>query len=69
MWYTYFEVIKLKTEEKRMREIKSLIYLKGYSISEVMNKFGYTSYEGFKRAIKENRKNRYYEVVDYLKKL
>ncbi len=57
----------MKTEEKRMREIKSLIYLKGYSISEVMNKFGYNSYEGFKRAIKENRKNRYEEVLKFLK--
>ena len=57
----------MKTEEKRMREIKSLIYLKGYSISEVMKKFGYSSYEGFKRAIKENRKNRYEEVLKFLK--
>ncbi len=56
----------MKTEEKRMREIKSLIYLNGYSISEVMNKFGYSSYEGFRRAIKENRKNRYEEVLKFL---
>ena len=57
----------MKLEEKRMREIKSLIYLKGYSMREIMNKFGYNSYEGFKRAIKENRKNRYKEVLNFLK--
>jgi hypothetical protein len=57
----------MKLEEKRMREIKSLIYLKGYSMSEIMNKFGYKSYEGFKRAIRENRKNRYEEVLNFLK--
>ena len=57
----------MKLEEKRMREIKSLIYLKGYSMRETMNKFGYNSYEGFKRAIKENRKNRYEEVLNFLK--
>lgn len=55
----------MKIEEKRMREIKSLIALKGLSISETMEKFGYTSYEGFKRAIKENRKNMYEKVLNY----
>ncbi|MDO5089744.1 MAG: hypothetical protein Q4D53_08155 [Leptotrichiaceae bacterium] len=57
----------MEIEEKRMREIKSLIYLKGYSISEIMEKFGYNSYEGFKRAIRKNRKNRYEEVLNFLK--
>ena len=36
-------------------------------MKEVMGKFGYNSYEGFKRAIKQNRRNRYNEVLDYLK--
>ena len=57
----------MKIEEKRMREIKSLIISKGYKMKEIMEKFGYNSYEGFKRAIKENRKNRYKEVLSYLK--
>ena len=57
----------MKIEEKRMREVKSLIYLKGYSMIEIMDKFGYNSYEGFKRVIKENRKKRYEEVLNFLK--
>ena len=46
----------MKIEQKRMREIKSLIVLKGYRMSDIMAKFGYNSYEGFKRAIKEIEK-------------
>ena len=57
----------MKIEQKRMREIKSLIVLKGYRMSDIMAKFGYNSYEVFKRAIKENRKNRYEEVLNFLK--
>lgn len=57
----------MKIEEKRMRKIKSLIVLKGLSISETMEIFGYSSYEGFKRAIKENRKNMYEKVLNYFK--
>ena len=50
-----------------MRTIKSLIFSRGLTMKEVMEKFGYNSYEGFKRAIKQNRKNRYNEVLSYLK--
>ena len=57
----------MKIEEKRMRTIKSLIFSKGLTMKEVMEKFGYNSYEGVKRAIKQNRKNRYDEVLGYLK--
>ena len=57
----------MKIEEKRMRIIKSLIFSKGLKMKEVMEKFGYNSYEGFKRAIKQNRKNRYNEILEYLK--
>lgn len=57
----------MKLEEKRMMEIKGLIFSKGLKINEVAKIFGYNSYEGFKRAIKENRKNKYNEVLEYLK--
>lgn len=67
MRYNDFEVRKLKIEEKRMRTIKSLIFSRGLTMKEVMEKFGYNSYEGFKRAIKQNRRNRYNEVLSYLK--
>ena len=65
--YNDFEVRKLKIEEKRMRTIKSLIFSRGFKMKDVAKEFGYNSYEGFKRAIKKNRKNKYNEVLKYLK--
>ena len=64
--YNISEVIKLKIEEKRMRTIKGLIFSKGLNMNEVMKKFGYNSYRGFKEAIKKNRKNKFNEVFEYL---
>ena len=64
--YNNLEVIKLKIEEKRMRTIKGLIFSRGLKMNEVMKRFGYKSYRGFKEAIKKNRKNKYNEVFEYL---
>ena len=64
--YNNLEVIKLKIEEKRMRTIKGLIFSRGLNMNEVMKRFGYKSYRGFKEAIKKNRKNKYNEVFEYL---
>ena len=62
--------MNLKEEQmERWLKVKSDIVLKKLSVKEACKIFGFTSYEGFKKAIKENRKNRYYEVVDYLEKL
>ena len=65
--YNDFEVRKLKIEEKRMRTIKSLIFSRGFKMKDVAKEFGYNSYVGFKRAVKKNRKNKYNEVLKYLK--
>ena len=54
---------------ERWLKVKSDIVLKKLNVKETYKIFGFTTYEGFKKAIKENRKNRYYEVVDYLEKL
>ena len=54
-------------QDERMNEIKGLIFANGYSVREVMEKFGFKSYEGFKKAIKKNSKNRYEEVLLFLK--
>ena len=59
----------MNIEEERWLKVKSSITLKKLNIKQTCEIFGFKSYEGFKRAIKENRKNRYYEVVDYLEKL
>ena len=62
--------MNLKEEQmERWLKVKSDIVLKKLSVKEAGEVFGFKSYEGFKKAIKENRKNRYYEVVDYLEKL
>ena len=65
--------MNLKEEDnlqmERWLKVKSDIVLKKLNVKETYKIFGFTTYEGFKNAIKENRKNRYYEVVDYLKKL
>ena len=54
---------------ERWLKVKSFIILKKLNVKETYKIFGFTTYEGFKKAIKKNRKNRYYEVVDYLEKL
>ena len=56
-------------QEERWLKVKSAITLKKLNIKQTYGIFGFKSYEGFKRAIKENRKNRYYEVIDYLHNL
>ena len=62
--------MNLKEEQmERWLKVKSDIVLKKLSVKETYKIFGFNTYEGFKKAIKENRKNRYYEVLDYLKNL
>lgn len=56
-------------EQTRMNEVKGLIFSKGMTLKEFAKQMGYSSYEGFKKAIKQNRKNKYYESLKILKDL
>ncbi len=53
-------------EEERLKKIKGLIFSKGYTMKEIADKFGFKSYEGFKKAIRFDRKGRYEEVLKFL---
>ena len=56
-------------QEERWLDVKSKITKKKLNVKKTCEIFGFSSYEGFKRAVKENRKNRYYEVINYLQDL
>lgn len=56
-------------EKERLKIIKSKAILKEIKLKDLYIHFGYTSYEGFKMAILENRRNRYYETLEYLESI
>lgn len=63
---------KIASEEQqieRWTNIRSKIARENLQINDIMSVFGYTSYEGFKLAIKLNRKKRYDQVLVHLKTL